>query len=228
MERMMVVGSDYPSSLGALDLAEKFGHLGVKAAVGVHPHESRHFSEGIPRDLKALAKRPGVLAVGEIGLDYHYDLSSRAVQRKVLADQLSWASDFGLPVIFHVREAFPDFFSLLDESGADLPGGVVHCFSGTADEAKACLDRGFYLGFGGMITFKKADEIREALACCPGDRLILETDSPWLAPVPFRGKTNSPSLMPVIYKAASEITGTALSALTESVWDNAVRLYGWG
>ncbi len=225
--RMMVVGSDFPSSVEALALAEKFGYLGVRAAIGVHPHEADSFSGGIPGDFRAIAGKEGVLAIGEIGLDYHYDLSSREVQREVMSEQMAWAWEIGLPVIFHVREAFPDFFSLVKERKGRLNDGVVHCFSGTLAEAKACLDMGFYLGFGGMITFKKADEVRECLAYCPSDRVILETDSPWLAPVPFRGKTNSPSLMPLIYRAAAEITGRDLLALTDSVWENGVNLYKW-
>ncbi|WP_085544305.1 TatD family hydrolase [Dethiosulfovibrio salsuginis] len=226
--RMLVVGSDEESSWEAVDMASRFSPQGVRASVGIHPHEAGRYPDGIPSDLLAMADRKEVFAVGEIGLDYHYDHSPRSVQREVMAAQIGWAKVKNLPVVFHVREAFADFFSLINDNPLGDAGGVVHCFSGSWSEAKMCLDLGLYLGFGGMITFKSAQEVRECLSSSPMDRIILETDSPWLAPVPYRGKTNTPSMMPLIYRAASDITGRTLSSVAQSVWQNGKDLYRWG
>lgn len=228
LSRMLVVGSDEETSLEAIDMAARFSQAGVRAAVGIHPHESGRYSDGLPIEFASMAESMETFAIGEIGLDYHYDLSPRSIQAEIMVAQIELAKGVGLPVVFHVREAFPDFFSVLNDHPLGHAGGVVHCFSGSLAEAKMCLDAGLYLGFGGMITFKKAQEVRDCLAYCPVDRIILETDSPWLAPVPYRGKLNTPSLMPLIYKAASEVTGRSLASLAQSVWENGKRLYHWG
>lgn len=228
VERMLVVGSDEETSGEAIEMASRFSAQGLRAAVGVHPHEAGRYPHGMPAGLLAMADGKEVFAVGEIGLDYHYDHSPRPIQRDLLIEQIEWSREKNLPVVFHVREAFPDFFSILNDYPLGDGGGVVHCFSGSWNEAKMCLDLGLYLGFGGMITFKSANEVRECLSSSPADRIILETDSPWLAPVPYRGRTNRPSMMPLIYRAASDITGRSLSSLAQSIWQNGKDLYRWG
>lgn len=227
VERILVVGSDEETSEESVNMASSHFAKGLRAAVGIHPHEASRYSDGIPSDLMSLANSREVFAIGEIGLDYHYDLSPRSIQADVMIAQIAWAEEKNLPVVFHVREAFPDFFSIIKDHPLGDAGGIVHCFTGSWAEAKTCLDLGLYLGFGGMITFKKAEEIRECLASSPADRIVLETDSPWLAPVPYRGKTNTPAFMPFIYKAASEVTGRSLASLAQSVWDNGENLYRW-
>ncbi|PIE54169.1 MAG: hydrolase TatD [Dethiosulfovibrio peptidovorans] len=226
--RMLVVGTDEASSWKALEMARTYGERGVWAAVGVHPHDALSVAQGLPRSLWDLASCSDVCAVGEIGLDYHYEYSPRSIQREVLIEQLEWAREVDRPVVFHVREAFDDFFAILRDNPVSRAGGVVHCFTGTWTQAKACLDLGLYLGFGGMITFKKADNLRSCLAGAPLDRIILETDSPWLAPVPYRGKLNTPAFMPLIYGAAAQVTGHSEETVVRAVWDNAMDLYGWG
>lgn len=228
VQRMLVVGSDEETSREAVDMAARFSQAGVRAAVGIHPHEAGRYEGGVTTEIASMAESKETFAIGEIGLDYHYDLSPRSVQAKVMVSQIELARERNLPVVFHVREAFPDFFSILNDHPLGDAGGVVHCFSGSWDEARMCLDMGLYLGFGGMITFKKAQDVRDCLASSPVDRIILETDSPWLAPVPYRGKLNTPSLMPLIYKAASDVTGRSLASLAQSVWENGKMLYRWG
>jgi TatD DNase family protein len=227
VQRMLVVGTDLRTSEEAISISRGYLDSGIRASVGIHPHDASSVSSSLPEELTDLAKDPVVVAIGEIGLDYHYNYSPVKVQRDVMISQILWAEEADLPIVFHVRDAFDDFFSILRDYPVGPERAVVHCFSGSLKEAKSCLDLGFYLGFGGMITFKKADGIRECLASCPIDRVILETDSPWLAPVPFRGKINSPLNMPLIYKAAAEVLKVRDSVMADAVWTNGMNFYRW-
>lgn len=186
----------------------------VVIALGVHPHEARHLDDACKRRLELALGRPGVVAVGEIGLDYHYDLSPREDQRRVLAWQLGLASERGLPVVLHHREAWDDFLAALDQ----VPGlrGVAHSFTEGAAGAAEIVARGLLVGISGMVTFPKGDNIREAARAVPADRLLVETDSPYLAPVPHRGKRNEPAFVRVVAERVAAERGVPLAELENS------------
>src|SRR5262245_59540538 len=190
VERLVTVGTDALRSAEAVRAAAR--HPGVVwATVGLHPHDARNGLDGIVDQLD----ETGVVAVGECGLDYHYDHSPRPVQRDMFAAQIALAHQRDLALVIHTREAWDDTFAVLDAEGVP-PRTVFHCFTGGVDEALSCLDRGGYLSFSGIITFGSADDVRAAAAMCPLDRLLVETDSTYLAPVPYRGPPNRPSLVP--------------------------------
>src|SRR5690606_28359318 len=171
-----------------------------------------------------LLGEPGVVAVGECGLDYHYDHSPRPVQREVFAAQVALAHEHDLALVVHTREAWEDTFAVLDAEGVP-ERTVFHCFTGGPDEARACLDRGGHLSFSGIVTFKRADDVRAAAAICPLDRVLVETDSPYLAPVPHRGRPNRPALLPLVGAAVAEAMGVEVDAVAGASWDNAERVY---
>ncbi|RMG97400.1 MAG: TatD family deoxyribonuclease [Deltaproteobacteria bacterium] len=190
VERVVHVGCAPDSMARAVELAA--AHDDVYAVVGVHPHEARLLDDEVFTRLEALLDAPKVVALGETGLDYHYDRSPRDVQREALARQADLAARKHLPLVLHVRDAHEDALEVL--AGVDLPrGGIVHCFTGDAATARAWLDRGFHVSFSGIVTFPKAPEVAEAARVVPDDRLLLETDAPYLAPVPVRGRKNTPA-----------------------------------
>jgi TatD DNase family protein len=196
---MVTVGCDRASSLEALAVAGR--HRGVHATIGLHPHEARDGVATI-RDLFDGAVRP--VAVGECGLDYHYDHSPRDVQRTAFAAQVAMANERGLPLVIHTREAWDDTFTVLDLEG--VPARTIfHCFTGGPDEAGRCLERGAFISFSGIVTFNGAPEVREAAASVPLTRTLVETDSPFLAPVPMRGKPNRPAWVPFVGARLAEL-----------------------
>jgi TatD DNase family protein len=193
---MLAIGTgDGPPDLeAAIRLADAFPQ--VWATVGVHPHDARKATPDTWRHMRELLSHPKVVAVGEIGLDYYYDHSPRQTQRAVFLEQLELAAEARKPVIIHSREAWEETLSLLRTHWAPTGfGGVFHCFSGGPAEAREALGLGFHLGFGGVVTFPKAERVREAARYVPADRLLLETDAPYLAPVPHRGKRNEPAFI---------------------------------
>lgn len=194
VRRIMAVGTDLADSLRARDGARSHG---LDYAIGVHPHEAKDAPQDLAAALDALvvdAHKPP-RAVGEMGLDYYYDHSPRDVQRRVLIAQMRYARERKLPAIFHQRDAFPDFIDVLRQESGALQG-VVHCFTGDAEQARRLTGEfGFSLGIGGVLTFKNAQLLREAVVTVGLDRLVLETDAPYLAPVPFRGRRNEPAFM---------------------------------
>ena len=196
VERMLAIGTGDgpPDYEAAIRLADK--HDCIVATVGVHPHSAKQADERTSMRLAELLKHPKVVALGEIGLDYHYDFSPRDVQQRVFIEQLHVAREARKPIIIHTREAWPDTLQLLEEHWvpAELPG-IMHCFSGGPEEAQRCLDLGFYLSFGGVVTFPKALNVQAAAKITPANRLLIETDAPYLAPAPNRGKRNEPSFM---------------------------------
>jgi TatD DNase family protein len=194
------VGTDRARSAAAIAIAG--GHADVWATVGLHPHDARH---GVA-SVVDLVDGPRVVAVGECGLDYHYDHSRREVQREAFAAQVALAGERRLPLVVHTREAWADTFDIVSSEGA--PDTVVfHCFTGGPEEARRCLDLGAYLSFSGIVSFKTAHDVRAAAALCPDDRLLVETDAPYLAPVPHRGRRNEPAFLPAV--------GAALAAATD-------------
>ncbi len=184
---------------------------GAKFAVGVHPHRAGEFiaclDEVGPRLRSAVAARADTRAVGEIGLDYHYDFAPREVQREVFRRQIRVARDLGRPVVIHTREADEDTFAVLEDEGAPPPGGVFHCFTGDAATARRAVDLGFHVSFSGIATFKRADSVREAAAAVPWDRLLVETDAPYLAPAPHRGRRNEPAWVARVIDAVAAVRG---------------------
>ncbi len=226
--RMLVAGCDIRTSIESVELAERYSSLGVYAAVGVHPHEAANASGRLPDEIREMAQRSRVVAVGETGLDYYYDHSPRDQQRSCFRDHIRYALEIGKPLIIHGRDSYDDLRSILREETGGAAKGVVHCFSGTGEDAADLLDMGFFLSFGGPLTFKKSDSLRDLFRTLPEDRILLETDSPWLAPHPFRGKRNEPSYVRPVYERAAEIRGLTLEGLAVSMSNNAALLFGWG
>ncbi len=168
----------------------------VFASVGVHPHDASKCTDDTWNEMRDLASHPKVVFLGEMGLDFHYDNSPRDVQRAVFVRQLELAAELCIPISIHTREAWPETVACVREVWrTDGPGGVFHCFSGGTEEANEALEMGFYLGIGGVLTFPKSEALRAAVAAAPLNRLLLETDSPYLAPIPFRGKRNEPAYL---------------------------------
>jgi TatD DNase family protein len=219
VERLITVGCDVSQSADYIDIARR--HPGrVFATVGVHPHDAKHGIGGI----EALLGEPEVVAVGECGLDFHYDHSPREVQAEVFAAQIALAHQHDLALVIHTREAWAETFDLLATTGVP-ERTVFHCFTGGPDEARRCLDLGGYLSFSGIVTFKTADDLRAAAALCPLDRLLVETDSPYLAPVPHRGEANRPALLPLVGAAVAAAQGVAVEAVAEATWAVASAVY---
>jgi TatD DNase family protein len=220
VERLITVGTDQVASEAAIVVARR--HPGaVWAAVGLHPHDARHGLGGIA-DLLA---EPEVVAVGECGLDYHYDHSPRDVQRTVFAEQVRLAHEHALPLVIHTREAWDDTFAVLEREGTP-DRTVFHCFTGGPGEAERCLALGAHLSFSGIVTFKGASELRAAARACPPERLLVETDSPYLAPEPHRGRPNRPALVAAVgarIAAERDVSDAEIAALT---WENAASVYG--
>ena len=213
------VGTDFETSCEAIEKARMLPD--VWATAGVHPHEAKKGIEGI----EDLLGDPNVVAVGEAGLDYHYDYSPREDQRKVFAEQIEMANKSNLPLVIHTREAWEETFEILDSEGVPK-STVFHCFTGGTIEAEECLERGAYLSFSGIITFPNAPELREAAALTPSDRYLIETDAPYLAPVPERGKKNRPSWVTLVGEGVATARGVAIKEVAEESWSNASRFYG--
>jgi TatD DNase family protein len=215
-------GQDEPTSRATLALAARFPL--VRPAVGVHPHLAS--SAGDLAWLREMARGPEVVAVGECGLDYHYDFSPRPVQRDVFARQLELAAEIGLPVIIHCREAEDDVAESLRKHYSRGRRGVVHCFTGSYDLGKALIDEfDVYLGLGGAVTFKKAEALHDAAARLPLERLVLETDCPFMTPAPHRGKRNEPAYIGLTCARVAQLRGIAIDAVASASTSNARRLF---
>ena len=214
-------GSDMASSLKSLELADEFDY--IYAACGVHPHEAEGCKQGYLPVLKKLCMEEKCVAVGEIGLDYHYDFSPRDVQKKVFEQQLVLAKELDLPVIIHDREAHEDTFELLKRY---KPKGVVHCFSGSAEMAKEIVKLGMYIGLGGAVTFKNARKPLEVAAIVPSDRLLIETDCPYMTPVPHRGKRCDSSYIPFTAEVLASARNTTAEEILDLTRRNANTLFG--
>jgi len=217
-------GADLVSSQKAVELAESFSY--VYAAVGVHPHEAGAMKD---EDLELLAKmateHPKVVAIGEIGLDYYYDFSPRDLQKKRFIEQIELASSLNLPIIIHDRDAHGDVLDILKDRKNMLTGGVMHCYSGSWEMAELLLDLGFYIALGGTVTFKNAKRPVEVAEKIPLDRLLIETDSPYLAPVPFRGKRNDPSYVKIVAEKIGEIRDLSGEEVGRITMENGMKLF---
>jgi len=222
VERMVAIGTgNGPPDLEAgVRLADRYPCF--YATVGVHPHDAGKASDETFKRVAELLAHPQVIAVGEIGLDYHYDFSPREQQRDVFVEQLRIARDAGKPIVIHTREAWADTISLLREHWSGT--GIMHCFSGGPAEARQALDLGFYLSFGGIVTFPKAPGIQESARIAPADRILIETDAPYLAPVPRRGKRNEPAYIVETARKLAELRGESLEDIAATTSANFFRL----
>ena len=213
------VGTDFETSSEAIEKAKILPD--VWATAGVHPHEARKGIDGI----EDLLEDSNVVAVGEAGLDYHYEHSPREDLKKVFAQQIELANKSELPLVIHTREAWEDTFKILDSEG--VPKSIVfHCFTGGTIEAKECLERGAYLSFSGIITFKKSESLRDAASECPLDRAMIETDSPYLTPVPFRGKKNEPANVVLVGQELAYLQDKSPEEIALATTQNALDFYG--
>jgi len=219
----ITVGASLASSREACRLASR--HRGLWATVGAHPHGAKHVDAATLTEFEALAENPKVVAIGEIGLDYYRDLSPRDVQRRAFAEQLDLARRIDLPVVLHNRESTDDLLRILKGAG-DRHRGVVHSFLGDAALADAFLDLGLDLGIGGPLTFPKNGALRDAVRHVPLDRILLETDCPYLTPVPYRGRRNEPAYVRYVAEAIAELKGLTVDEVAERTTANTCRVFG--
>lgn len=227
VEAMISVGCDLSTSRSAVVLSDRYSF--VFASIGVHPHEVKHIGDTWYDDFRQLAKNKKVVAYGEIGLDYHYNHSPQKIQRDRFREQIQLARELTLPIIIHTREAQEDTITILKEEKASEVGGVFHCFSGDALLAKDALDLGFYLSFSGILTFQNATALREIAKNAPLDRVLIETDCPYLSPVPHRGKRNEPAYVEQVAKQLAAIHTDKQTLTPEEIGlitaNNAKRLF---
>lgn len=219
---IVTIGADIRSSEEAVRLADTYA--AVYATVGIHPHDAATATEASFERLRTLAAHPRVVAIGEIGLDYYYDHSPRPVQRDVFIRQLALARETGLPFVVHNREADADIMAILRDHGRDSPG-LLHAFTGDADMARECISLGYFISVGGMVTFKNAGAIRDAIASVPLERLLLETDAPYLTPVPLRGKRNEPAYVTYVAEFLAAERGIDVAEIARVTTDNARRFF---
>jgi TatD DNase family protein len=225
---LCILSADEPEELARVPKVGK-AWSGVRFATAIHPHRSGAYAgkpELAVQASRAALDTAGAVAVGEIGLDYHYDLSPKAVQREVFAGHVDLAIQRGLPVIIHTREAFDDTLAVLREAGQGRVRGIVHCFTGTRDEARRILDNGFFISLAGILTFPKATELKDVGRFVPADRLLVETDAPFLAPVPHRGKRNEPAWVVETFNALAALKGVGVDVLDQQLSANFESLVG--
>jgi TatD DNase family protein len=218
------VGEKMRGARDAIALAERVGPS-VVATAGVHPHDASVVDDDVRAELASLAEHPRVVAVGEMGLDYHYDHSPRDVQQRVFAEQIALAKRVRKPIVLHTREAADDTLAILESEGVREVGGVVHCFSEDRAFAERALAMGLHLSFSGIVTFKNAKSIHEVAAWAPLDRILVETDAPYLAPIPFRGKPCEPAHVVYTAKRVAELRGITIEELAAATTANASKLF---
>lgn len=224
VSRCLLAGSDMDTSEHIAALARE--HANVYGVVGVHPHEAKTWTEACEARIRAWLSQERIVGIGEIGLDYYYDLSPRDKQQEAFVRQLLLARRLGAPVCFHIRDAHGDVLDILRAHRSELPAGVVHCYSGSVECAREYLDMGFYISFAGPVTFKNANKLLEVARFVPEDRLMVETDSPYLAPVPMRGQRNEPAYVRYVAQRVAELRGLSVEALADIAARNTCRLYG--
>ncbi|MET1176456.1 TatD family hydrolase [Peribacillus simplex] len=224
VNHMVVVGFDRPTIIRAMELIEAYDFM--YAAVGWHPVDAIDMTEEDLQWIEELSNHPKVVAIGEMGLDYHWDKSPKDVQMEVFRKQIRLAKRVGLPIIIHNREATADIVNILKEEEASRVGGIMHCFSGSAETALECINMNFYISLGGPVTFKNAKKPKEVAAAVPLDRLLIETDCPYLAPHPYRGKRNEPSYVKLVAEQIAEIKQLTLEEVSQATTENAKKLFG--
>ena len=224
LREMLIVGGvdEEEGHRRALRVADS---LGLPASAGVHPHEAKLADEAVYDELRGLAKDRRIVAVGEIGLDFHYDYSPRPVQREAFRRQVRLAREVGLPVIIHTREADEETAALLEEEGAGEVGGVIHCFTGGHELARRALALGFYISFSGIVAFPRSEVIQAVAKEVPRDRLLVETDAPFLAPPPYRGRRNEPAFVVEVARRVAALRETSLDDVAAAAAENYARLF---
>ncbi len=218
-------GRDIASARGAVALAEL--EPDIHATVGVHPHDTAAMTEAIWDELESLAIHPKVVGIGESGLDYFYDQAPRELQQMAYRRFIGMARRHRLAIISHVRDAHADAQAILKETSAHELRGIIHCFTGNADDARAYLDLGQYLSFSGILTFRKAEPLREAARFAPMDRILVETDAPYLAPIPHRGKRNEPSYVVETLRFLAELKSLPFEEVAAQIWANSERVFNF-
>lgn len=214
---------DMPSMLAGVRLADKYDE--VFATIGMHPHESKSYCDDFAREMTRLAVHPKVVAVGEIGLDYHYDLSDRNTQRDVFALQIEFADKYKLPLTLHIRDSYGDAWDILRAQKRYLNSGVLwHCYGGSAEFARQAVKEGHYFAFGGAITFKNARK-EDVIEQIPIDRILSETDSPYMSPEPLRGRVNTPLNIPIIVSKLAAMYRVNVATMEARISDNALRYF---
>ncbi|WP_121610377.1 TatD family hydrolase [Mesobacillus foraminis] len=224
VSHMVVVGFDRPTITRAIELCEE--HEFIHASVGWHPVDAIDMT---PEDLdwlRELSAHPKVVALGEMGLDYHWDKSPREIQKDVFRKQIRLAKEVGLPIIIHNRDATADIVEILKEEDAKEVGGIMHCYSGSVETAKECIDMNFYISLGGPVTFKNAKKPKEVAQAVDLDRLLVETDCPYLTPHPYRGKRNEPAYVKLVAEQIAELKGISLEEVAHATSENAKKLFG--
>lgn len=221
--RFAVIGSDMATSRRGAAFVRS--HPEAVAVAGIHPHEAKGFREEDLEELKSMYLSGQVKAIGEIGLDYYYDLSPREIQREVCRKQMELAWEIGAPAAFHIRDAHGDMLDIMREMKSRLTGGIIHCFSGSAEMAKEYLRLGYYISFAGPLTFKKAPKLQEAVKIVPKERLLIETDSPYMAPEPVRGRRNEPGNVRFVGLKMAELRGEDPEETAAYTTENAMRVY---
>ena len=221
--RVVNVGASLASCKKTLELMNRYDY--IYGAIGVHPSETGELNEENFKQIQEWCSHEKCLAVGEIGLDYYWDEPEREIQKKWFVRQLDLAREVKLPVVIHSREAAKDTADIMTAEHAEEIGGVVHCYSYTRETAKIFLDMGFYFGIGGVLTFKNAKKLKEAVEYIPMDRIVLETDCPYLAPEPNRGKRNSSLNIPYVVTVMSQLKGISEEEVRKAAWENAIKLY---
>lgn len=216
------IGFDLKGSNQAIALAEEYE--GLYATIGIHPHNAKGFNEGILDILRQLSRNRKVVAIGEIGLDYYRNLSSKAEQKKAFEDQLFLGQELGLPVVIHDREAHIDVLKTIARFRGKL-NCILHCFSGSREMAEQCVKMGYYISFAGSVTFPRAHRLRETVKHIDLNKILIETDCPWLAPQEMRGKRNEPAFLPLIAKKIANLRGVSLVDLAEATTKNAKRIF---
>lgn len=223
VEYIFTVGTERKDWSRTLEIAHRYPS--VYAILGVHPHNAKEIDSQTYPLLKNLCRDEKVKALGEIGLDFFRNLSPREVQLKGFREQIGLAKELGLPIVVHDREAHQETLEILKTEKAEACGGVIHCFSGDYEMAKECIDRGFYISIPGSITFKNAERFREIVRKLPLDCLLIETDSPFLSPEPFRGKRNEPSFIPYTARKIAEVKRISFEKVAQTTTENALKVY---
>jgi TatD DNase family protein len=224
ISNIVVVGFDRPTISRAMELAEAYDY--IYACVGWHPVDAVDMTDEDLKWIEELASHPKVVALGEMGLDYHWDKSPHAIQKEVFRKQIRLAKKVKLPIVIHNRDATADIVDILREEGAAEVGGIMHCFSGSVEVAKQCLEMNFYISLGGPVTFKNAKKPKEVALEIPLDKLLIETDCPYLTPHPYRGQRNEPSYVKLVAEQIAEIKGLTFEQIANATSDNAKRLFG--
>ncbi|WP_031516407.1 TatD family hydrolase [Desulfofalx alkaliphila] len=223
VKKIINIGHDLPSSGSSVQLAEKYPF--IYATVGIHPHDAKNVPGDYLQQLEVYLQHPKVLAVGEIGLDYYYDFSPRDRQKEVFVEQLRLAERKNMPVVIHLRDAYGDFLDIMKEEGPPAAGGVMHCYSGSWELAQACLKMGFYISFAGPVTFKNAVKLKEVAKKVPLERMLVETDCPYLTPVPHRGKRNQPLYVQYVAEEIAKLKDLSVAEVSKALLDNTLKVF---